>query len=176
MPSPILSTSCPSWLYPTHLIDIDIIIFVINVVGHRHHHQHHQLLLALPHCHRFPPHSPYHHFGKVWLTHRRRNCHFFTHSRWILIFPTSRLPPWWAICRWGILISRYINIAHLGYNTIFLSCMPLSCIQNSPNSIFDLVLHFWDQLNTFKKLTNSANSQLSSWIQTNIFSSLCSSW
>ena len=60
--------------------------------------------------------------------------------------------------RWGILISRYINIAHLGYNTIFLSCMPLSCIQNGPNSIFDLVLHFWDQLNTFKKLTNSANS------------------
>ena len=37
---------------------------------------------------------------------------------WILIFPTSRLPPRWAICRWGILISRYINIAHLGYNTI----------------------------------------------------------
>ena len=37
--------------------------------------------------------------------------------RWILTFPTSRLPPWWAICRWGILISRYINIAHPGYNT-----------------------------------------------------------
>ena len=36
------------------------------------------------------------------------------YQRWILIFPTSRLPPWWAICRWGILISRYINIAHLG--------------------------------------------------------------
>ena len=81
-------------------------------------------------------------------------------KRWILIFPTSRLPPWWAICRWGILISRYINIAHLGYNTIFLSCMPLSCIQNGPSSIFDLVCHFWDQLNTLKKLTNSANSQL----------------
>ena len=28
--------------------------------------------------------------------------------------------------------------------------MPLSRIQNSPNSIFDLVFHFWDQLNTFK--------------------------
>ena len=64
---------------------------------------------------------------------------------WILIFPTSRLPPRWAILRWGILISRYINIAHPGYNTIFLSCMPLSRIQNSPNSIFDLVFHFWDQ-------------------------------
>ena len=60
------------------------------------------------------------------------------------------------ILRWGILISRYINIAHPGYNTIFLSCMPLSRIQNSPNSIFDLVFHFWDQLNTFKNLTNSA--------------------
>ena len=34
--------------------------------------------------------------------------------------------------------------------------MPLSRIQNSPNSIFDLVFHFWDQLNTFKNLTNSA--------------------
>ena len=75
---------------------------------------------------------------------------------WILIFPTSRLPPRWAILRWGILISRYINIAHPGYNTIFLSCMPLSRIQNSPNSIFDLVFHFWDQLNTLKTLTNSA--------------------
>ena len=62
----------------------------------------------------------------------------------------------------GILISRYINIAHPGYNTIFLSYMPLSRIQNSPNSIFDLIFHFWDQLNTFKNLTISANSQLSS--------------
>ena len=71
---------------------------------------------------------------------------------WISIFPTSRLPPRWAILRWGILISRYINIAHPGYNTIFLSYMPLSRIQNSPNSIFDLVFHFWDQLNTFTRL------------------------
>ena len=47
--------------------------------------------------------------------------------RWILIFSTSRLPPWWAICRWGILISRYINIAHLGYSTIFISCISSSC-------------------------------------------------
>ena len=39
---------------------------------------------------------------------------------WILTFPTSRLPPWWAICRWAILISRYINIAHPGYNTFFM--------------------------------------------------------
>ena len=64
--------------------------------------------------------------------------------------------PHLKILRWGILISRYINIAHPGYNTIFLLCMPLSRIQNSPNSIFDLVFHFWDQLNTFKNLTNSA--------------------
>ena len=64
--------------------------------------------------------------------------------------------PHLKILRWGILISRYINIAHPGYNTIFLSCMPLSRIQNSPNSIFDLVFHFWDQLNTLKTLTNSA--------------------
>ena len=63
-------------------------------------------------------------------------------DRWILIFPTSRLPPWWAICRWGILISRYINIAHLGYNTIFISCISLSCIQNGPNSIFNLLANF----------------------------------
>ena len=33
----------------------------------------------------------------------------------------------------------YINIAHPGYNTICLSYMPLSRIQNSPNSIFDLI-------------------------------------
>ena len=87
-----------------------------------------------------------------------RTIHNYLHLYlwWILIFPTSRLPPRWAILRWGILISRYINIAHPGYNTIFLSCMPLSRIQNSPNSIFDLVFHFWDQLNTFKHLTNSA--------------------
>ena len=37
---------------------------------------------------------------------------------WILIFPTSRVLPWWAICSWGILITRYINNAHLGYNTL----------------------------------------------------------
>ena len=58
---------------------------------------------------------------------------------WIIIFPTSRLPPWWAICRWGILISRYINIAHLGYSTIFISFISLSCIQNGPNLNFNLV-------------------------------------
>ena len=52
------------------------------------------------------------------------------------------MPPRWAILRWGILISRYINIAHPGYNTIILLCMPLSRIHNSPNSIFDLVFHF----------------------------------
>mgnify|MGYP001464947930 CR=1 FL=1 len=28
MPSPILSTSCPSWLYPTHLIDIAISVLI----------------------------------------------------------------------------------------------------------------------------------------------------
>ena len=94
---------------------------------------------------------------------------------WISIFPTSRLPPRWAILRWGILISRYINIAHPGYNTIFLSYMPLSRIQNSPNSIFDLIFHFWDQLNTFKNLTISANSQLSSWIPLNTSSRFCPS-
>ena len=32
MPSPILSTSCPSWLYPTHLIDIAIIVIIIFVI------------------------------------------------------------------------------------------------------------------------------------------------
>ena len=32
MPSPILSTSCPSWLYPTHLIDIPIIVIIIIVI------------------------------------------------------------------------------------------------------------------------------------------------
>ena len=41
--------------------------------------------------------------------------------------------------------------------TIIRYGMPLSRIQNSPNSIFDLIFHFWDQLNTFKQLTNSAN-------------------
>ena len=75
------------------------------------------------------------HMG-TWTKSKREKGHLLTWVNWILIFPTSRLPPWWAICRWGILISRYINIAHLGYNTIFLSCMPLSCIQNGPNSIF----------------------------------------
>ena len=30
--------------------------------------------------------------------------------------------PHLKILRWGILISRYINIAHPGYNTIFLLC------------------------------------------------------
>ena len=29
---PILSTSCPSWLYPTHLIDIAIIVIIIIII------------------------------------------------------------------------------------------------------------------------------------------------
>ena len=89
---------------------------------------------------------------------------------WILIFPTSRLPPRWAILRWGILISRYINIAHPGYNTIFLSCMPLSRIQNSPNSIFDLVFHLYRQ----KWLVVVLKSSSKHWIH--LFNTICTFW
>ena len=53
-------------------------------------------------------------FGKlaIWQSFR------YWATWWILIFPTSRLTPQWPICRWGILISRYINIARHGYNNI----------------------------------------------------------
>ena len=73
-------------------------------------------------------------------------------DRLILIFPTSRLPPRQAICRWGILISRYINIAHLGYNTIFKHVWrhhTFRMVQTQSLILFSF--HFWDQFNTFKK-------------------------
>ena len=63
---------------------------------------------------------------------------------WILLFPTSRLPPWW-----GILMSRYINIAHPGNNTF--SNMHAPIMHSERSKIIDLVSHFWDQLNTSKR-------------------------
>ena len=59
---------------------------------------------------------------------------------WILIFPTSRLPPWWAILRWGILISRYINIAHPGYNTFFKHVSPYDAFRRVQNQCLILFL------------------------------------
>ena len=55
----------------------------------------------------------------------------------------------------GILISRYI--VHPGCNNFLVYV----CLHNSEWSKIN-IRFFWDQLNSSKKVTNSANSQLSS--------------
>ena len=82
---------------------------------------------------------------------------------WILIFPTSRLPPRWAICRWAILISRYINIAHLGYNTIFEHVWRHHTFITVQTQSLIVFFHFWDHLSLLCKCILAFESSADVW-------------